>query len=82
MVRNYHYASLKEVIRPEILNFRSTENILVKAQNGKDIQAIPDISRSFKKIFPDHCFEYQFLDGENLAAYQADEQWERIIFYA
>jgi len=35
-----------------------------------------------QEIFPDHYFEYQFLDGENLAAYQADEQWERIIFYA
>ena len=76
------YASLKEEIQPEVLNFRYTENILVKAQRGKDIQALSAISEAFKRIFPDHFFEYQFLDDENLAAYQADKKWEQIIFYA
>ena len=82
VVRDYHYASLKEDIRPEVLNFRNTENILVKVQNGKDIQALSAISGLFKRIFPDHFFEYQFLDAANLTAYQADKKWEEIIFYA
>src|SRR5258708_3830856 len=82
VVRDYHYASLKEDIQPEVLNFRNTENILVKAQNGKDIQALSAISRAFKRIFPDHYFEYQFLDDENSAVYQTDKKWEQITFYA
>jgi putative ABC transport system permease protein len=82
VVRDYHYASLKEDIRPVVLNFRYTENILVKIQQGKDIQALSAISEAFKRIFPDHYFEYQFLEDENLTAYQADKKWEQIIFYA
>jgi putative ABC transport system permease protein len=82
VVRDYHYASLKEDIRPEVLNFGYTENILVKAQNGKDIQALSAISEAFNRIFSNHYFEYQFLDDENSIAYQADKKWEQIIFYA
>jgi putative ABC transport system permease protein len=82
VVRDYHYTSLKEDIGPEVLNFGYTENILVKAQNGKDIQALSAISEAFKRIFPNHFFEYQFLDDENSIAYQADKKWEQIIFYA
>lgn len=82
VVRDYHYASLKEDIRPVVLRFGYTENVLVKVQHGKDIQALSAISEAFKRIFPNHYFEYQFLDDENLTAYQADKKWEQIIFYA
>jgi len=82
VVKDYHYASLKEDIRPLVLSLRYTENILVKIQHGKDIQALSAISEAFKRIFPNHYFDYQFLADENLSAYQADKKWEQIIFYA
>ncbi len=82
VIKDYHYASLKENIQPQILSLNSGEYILVKIKTGKEIQALSTVNSSFKNIFPGHFYKYQFLDDENASAYQTDERWQQIIIYA
>lgn len=82
VIKDYHYASLKENIQPQIIGFNSGEYMFVKIRNGKEIEALSSINNAFKNIFPGHFYKYEFLDDENAAAYQTDEQWQQIIIYA
>lgn len=82
VVKDYHYASLRENIDPLVLRIGNADNLLVKVQDGKTAQALTAIHRSFRRVFPDHYYAYQFLDDENAAVYTTDEKWERIILYS
>jgi putative ABC transport system permease protein len=82
VIKDYHYASLKEDILPQILTLNTGEYVLVKIKRGKEIEAISATNNVFNKIFPSHFYKYQFLDDENAAAYQTDAHWQEIIMYA
>jgi putative ABC transport system permease protein len=82
VVKNYHYGSLKEIIGPEILRMGNRENIFIKADKTKILQALSITQKIYKQIFPDHNFQYQFLDTENANVYENDKRWQDIITYA
>jgi putative ABC transport system permease protein len=82
VIKDYHYASLKENIQPQILALNYGDYLLIKVKKGKAAEALSSLSNAFKSSFPGHFYKYQFLDDENAAAYQTDEQWQQIITYA
>lgn len=79
VIKDYHYASLKENIQPQILSMNTGENILVKIKKGKEIEALSAINNVFKNTFPGHFYKYRFLDDENASAYETDAHWQQII---
>lgn len=54
-------------------------NISVKINAAKVKEAISFIQATWKKNFPDHPFEYQFLDDHFAEVYQSDAQVSKII---
>ncbi|HNP21097.1 MAG TPA: ABC transporter permease [Panacibacter sp.] len=82
VIKDYHYASLKENIEPEILTLNTGEDILVKIKKGEEAAALPAVNNTFKKMFPGHFYKYQFLDDYNATAYQTDTDWQQIILYS
>jgi ABC-type antimicrobial peptide transport system permease subunit len=82
VIKDYHYASLKENIQPEILTLNTGEDILVKIKKGKEIEALSVVNNTFKNMFPGHFYKYRFLDDENASAYQTDTHWQQIIMYS
>ena len=51
----------------------------VKINGAKSREAIPYIESVWKKAFPDHPFEYEFLDDHFKEVYRADMQVSRIV---
>ena len=53
--------------------------VSVKINGGKTKEAISFIQSTWQKLFPDHPFEYQFLDQHFEEVYQADTQVSKMV---
>ncbi len=64
VVKDFHFNSLKEPIKPVILYYRRTDNyvVYVRTTAGAAQKAISAASRLWKGTGTDFPFEYQFLD--------------------
>lgn len=51
----------------------------IKINGRKANEAIASIQAAWKKIFPDHPFEYEFLDDHFADVYRADAQVSKIV---
>jgi putative ABC transport system permease protein len=85
VVRDYHYASLKEKIGPLLLtqdpNYRLS-TLLIKL-DSRDIPAtVKAIEQVFRKHIPLMPFEYLFEDVTNLKKYEKEAKWKQIITLA
>ena len=54
-------------------------NLSVKINGSKAKEALAYIESTWKKMFPDHPFEYQFLDDHFAEVYRADSQVSKIV---
>ncbi|QRR01878.1 ABC transporter permease [Dyadobacter sandarakinus] len=85
VIRNYHYASLKDTIRLLVLtqdpNYR-LGTVFAKLET----RDIPATMKAIEKIFRQHVkylpFEYQFEDTANLKRYEAEAKWKQMITLA
>ena len=67
ILKDYHTHSLREPIKPVILDVKEYEYfgvIIVRALPGKTKEAIAGISKVYKEINPNYPFSYQFVDEE------------------
>jgi putative ABC transport system permease protein len=53
--------------------------VSIKINGARSSQAISYIQSIWKELFPDHPFEYQFLDAHFEELYRADSQVSRIV---
>ncbi|WP_353721661.1 ABC transporter permease [Dyadobacter sp. 676] len=85
VIRDYHYASLKDTIKPLVLTqdprYR-LGTIFAKLDSGD----IPATMKAIEKIFRQHIknlpFEYQFEDEANLRRYESEAKWKQMITFA
>lgn len=82
VVEDFHYASLKEKVKPLILEMGQSESIWIKLKAGRIPQALTAIQKTFRDIFPDHYYEYAFLAEENARLYENEQRWKLIVCYA
>ena len=85
VVRDYHYATLKEKIKPLVLtqdpNY-GLGTLLVKL-DSKDIPAtVKAVEQIFRKHIPFMPFEYVFVDVTNIKKYEKEAKWKQIITLA
>ena len=82
VIRDYHFASLKEKITPEVLLMDSSMSygeIWVKI-NPVDIpRTMSFIHDIFRKILPLFPYDYQFMNDINASNYKSEMNWKRII---
>ncbi len=81
VLNSFHQLSLKENLKPLyfILQPRALEYFAVN-YTGEDVQlVIKEIQTSWSRHFPDHPFNYFFLDTYFDKQYQYDQQFGRLI---
>ena len=82
VIKDYHFGSFRERIAPELLVMGNVEYVLIKIAKGKTPQALSLIEKTYRKINPDHYYQFEFLDNENAGVYQNDKRWQQIISFA
>jgi len=75
ILKNYHTQSLRESIKPVILDVKEYEYfgvIIVRTLPGKTKEALASLSKVYKDINPNYPFSYQFVDEEYKNLYSSE----------
>jgi len=84
VVKDYHFQTLREKIKPLIINLNSGRQygrakMIVKVEPGKGPSSIASIGKVFKSIIPYFPFSYHYVEDLNNSNYSREEHWKQII---
>jgi putative ABC transport system permease protein len=80
VVKDYHQNSLYDAIEPlMIILDRNLNFVFVRTRDGDPRESLADIEKVWKEVFPNHPFEYNFLDQDFNSQYKADEKRSQIF---
>jgi predicted lysophospholipase L1 biosynthesis ABC-type transport system permease subunit len=76
VVKDFHFASLHEEIKPLFFILRPswTHLVMVKLQAGKERETVQQLAKLYQAFNPGFVFDYQFLDLQYESLYQAEER--------
>jgi putative ABC transport system permease protein len=80
VVKDYHQNSLYDVIEPMMIVLDRRNNyVLVKTKEGDVRESLAAVEKTWKEVYPNYPFEYQFLDQDYDSQYKTDEQKSKIF---
>ncbi len=89
VVKDFHTRSLHEQIKPTAIgtwvNASHTFNVALYPQNGQTgtwQSAIKKMEKSWKELYPENDFEYQFLDESIAKFYTSEKNISRLLNWA
>ena len=85
VVRDFHYESLFQGIRPQlfIMNPKySYGEMMIKIKEGSSARVVSHIQKVSKAMFPLLPFRYEFKDVINRRQYEVEEKFKKIITYS
>jgi ABC-type antimicrobial peptide transport system permease subunit len=76
VVKDFHFSSLHEEVSPMLFHFDKSFmlNIFVKMQAGQPDATITEIQSLYKDFNPGFTLDYEFLDANYQAQYQAEQR--------
>jgi putative ABC transport system permease protein len=84
VVRDYHFSSLKEKIRPQLFVADPSfplSDLWIKIRPGDVPRTLNVIGRTFRQLHPFVPFQYEFKDESNRRQYEAEAKWKQIITF-
>lgn len=82
VVKDFHYASLRDKIEPAVLQYRPDNGTLYVKTNGKDAAGvIAAAERLWKQYNPGFPFEYRFLDETFDRMYRSEQRTGTLFNY-
>jgi putative ABC transport system permease protein len=84
VVKDFHFGSLREPIKPMVLYMREWPDggMWVKVKTARQKEAMAALERIYKQAMPDAVYEYQFLDEEVARQYLQEARWQQVISIA
>lgn len=80
VVKDFHFASLKQAIEPAIFTYRPVASRLyVKATANNEAKAIKAVEKYFHQYNGDLRYDYNFLDDEFNQLYQTEQQTATLV---
>lgn len=81
VIKNFNYRSLRQEILPMLLVYqpRWQAYLSMRISPGPVKPALENIKKTFSSMFPDHPFEYRFLDDVFNSMYRAETRLEKIL---
>jgi putative ABC transport system permease protein len=77
VVKNFHTVSLKEPIAPTIMmnRIRGYETLSLKVNPSRIKEVIPQVKAKWEAAYPEHIFDYKFLDEQIREFYEREQNW-------
>ncbi|MCE7065611.1 ABC transporter permease [Dyadobacter sp. CY326] len=85
VVKDYHYASLKDTIKPLLMTQDpgyGLSTLFLKLSKGNTVETVKAIEKVFRKHVPYMPFDYQFEDVKNQKRYESEAKWKEMITLA
>lgn len=81
VVQNFHTVSLHSRIEPTVLMNRITgyRTLSVKANPAQLESVIADVKQSWEETYPDHIFDYRFLDDQIREFYDGERRMSILL---
>jgi putative ABC transport system permease protein len=80
VIKDYNQNSLYDPIEPLIILLGKNNNyVFVRTQPGDVNKSIASIENAWKEIFPNHTFEFSFLDQDFDSQYKGDQKRSQIF---
>ncbi|MFN8346346.1 MAG: ABC transporter permease [Spirosomataceae bacterium] len=80
VIKDFHQKSLYNPIEPLILMYRENNGSVQAKISPDDIPGtLAYLEKAYKKIFPEHSFQYKFLDQNFQSQFEADQKRGRIF---
>jgi putative ABC transport system permease protein len=76
VVKNFHTVSLRQAIDPTVLlnRIRGYQTLSVKVNPAQFQAAIDQVKQKWEAAYPEHIFEYQFLDEHIREFYEGEQK--------
>ena len=83
VVKDYHYASLNEIIKPQIFRGEvgSLNSAVVRIKDGSAASVLPYIEKVYKNIEPLRPYSYEFKDISNQRQYDSEAKWKKMLLF-
>lgn len=86
VVKNFHFKSLEEEIRPIVLQANSESGhlitLVVKLDGTRIPEALNFAKNTWAKLYPDKPFDFHFVEDAVGLQYEQYNKWKRITGYA
>ena len=85
VVKDYHYASLMQEIKPQLFIMHPKYDygqLLIRIDPEKTSTTLKHIEKTVKAAMPFLPYKYNFKDALNDEQYAADKKWKQIISFA
>jgi len=81
VIKNFNYRSLRQEILPMLMVYQPKWQayLSMRISPGPVKPALENIKETFSSMFPDHPFEYRFLDDVYNDIYRAENRLENIL---
>ena len=81
VIQNFNYRSLHQEILPMLMVYQPKWQayLSIRISPGSVKPALESIREAFSSLFPDHPFEYRFLDDVFNSMYRAETRLEKIL---
>ncbi|MDQ3845426.1 MAG: ABC transporter permease, partial [Bacteroidota bacterium] len=85
VIKDYHFASLKEKLIPQLFTMDTGMQygkIWVRIKGDNVPYSLALLEHTFKKLAPLYPYDYQFMDSINARNYEEEAKWKQIIAIA
>ena len=80
VIKDYHQNSLYDAIEPLIILLSQQDRfVFVRTEQGDVTKSLASIEKTWKEVYPNNPFEYNFLDQDFNSQYEADEKRSTIF---
>jgi putative ABC transport system permease protein len=85
VVKNYHFASLKKSVEPQVFIYSPDSDhpfygqLLIRIKPNSESTSLQQIEKTFKSLFPLTPYSYQFYNEINNQTYDAESKWRKVI---
>ena len=82
VVKDYHYASLTQKIKPQLFNMHgSYGTYYIKIKPNTAAASLKWIQKTYQQFYPMSPYAYVFKNDENRKQYAEVEKWKQIILF-
>ncbi len=85
LVKDYHFESFKEKIKPELFTMEQQlplGRFIIRISPSNIPATITELEKNYHKLFPDNPFQYSFRDDSLKKSYESESKWKEIISFA
>lgn len=85
LVKDYHFESLKEKIKPELFTMAPQlplGRFVIRIKPENILSIIKGLEKTYHTLFPDNPFQYSFRDDSIEKSYKAELKWKQVISFA